>query len=88
MRAWTDDEKKWYGIGIGVDGQGAGTWSNPASPNGEKVDGYDWSGTAVRDITSPPNEGRYGDLGLGSITRALGRKLANDCNRPFKYYWG
>ncbi|KAJ3487226.1 hypothetical protein NLI96_g3689 [Meripilus lineatus] len=61
-RAWTDDEKKWYGIGIDVDGEVIKGPITLSSPNLDGVVpnladyGYNWSAIAVRDLASPPNQ--------------------------------
>lgn len=56
MRAWTDEERKYYGVGIEVDGK-----TRLAPGSDEK--GYRWSDSAVRGI-NPPFDEKYGALGL------------------------
>lgn len=54
MRGWTDAERKYYGVGIEVNGK---PLSGPLSPKA-KEKGYDWSDTAIRGV-SPPLEDKY-----------------------------
>ena len=56
IKGWTEDEKKWYGIGIDVDGEvcSGPSDSPPKIPDLAEY-GYNWSALAVRDLASPPN---------------------------------
>ncbi|RPD58719.1 hypothetical protein L227DRAFT_586946 [Lentinus tigrinus ALCF2SS1-6] len=65
-RAWTDEEKKWYGIGIEVNGEKC----QPPSR------GYGWSEGIVAPTRSPSKQ--LHDDGLGAtLARVLTRTLSN-----------
>ncbi|KAK7683276.1 hypothetical protein QCA50_013538 [Cerrena zonata] len=56
MRAWSAEERKYYGVGIEVNGKSLG---EPPSP-GTKEKGHDWSDTAIRGISPPlPLDDKY-----------------------------
>ncbi|KAH9918821.1 hypothetical protein B0H21DRAFT_768535 [Amylocystis lapponica] len=66
QRAWTEDEKKWYGIGIEVGG------SKYLGPKGQQ--GY----ISEKGASS---EARYGNLGVG-LQRVLTRTISNPSSLP------
>ncbi|KAI0699619.1 hypothetical protein C8T65DRAFT_728971 [Cerioporus squamosus] len=67
-RAWTDEEKKWYGIGIEVNGEK----HQPSMPSR----GYGWSEGIVAPTRSPSKQ--LNDDGLGAtLSRVLTRTLSN-----------
>ena len=71
MRAWTEEERKYYGVGIEVNGK------SQEGPSPAKEKSRDWSDTAIRGI-SPPLEDKYTALnarqqlhrGLSSMSHA------------------
>ncbi|OSD00088.1 hypothetical protein PYCCODRAFT_1469631 [Trametes coccinea BRFM310] len=65
-RGWTDAEKKWYGIGIEVDGQ---AYEGPKSEHG-----YGWS----EGVGGPSSPRKDEEIGFGAVlSRVLTRTLSN-----------
>ncbi|KAI0072046.1 hypothetical protein K474DRAFT_1775744 [Panus rudis PR-1116 ss-1] len=66
MRAWTEEERKWYGIGIDVNGEPVGGRSPSSSPTKEgEAPSYRWTDAALRGqspLTAASD--KYGQLGL------------------------